>query len=151
GLATDPFSDGGVARIGRMKGRETPRAMLLLLTHTDAVHDLARVEGAVRRWVEALARGVWPGPLPLGVPKRSGLRCAALAGGESVAVRLSSHPLALTLVRTVGSPITSTSANLTGEPPAATAAGLSPALLAEVDMVLDGGAAPGGPPSTLLD
>jgi len=151
GLAADPFSDRGVDRLRAAKGLEAGRAVLLLLTHRDAVHDLARLEGAARTWFESLARVFWPGPLTLVLPARSGIRCPALGTESGVAVRVSSHPVALQLARTAGGPITSTSANRTGSPPASDAGAIGADLRERIDLVLDGGLCPGGLPSTLLD
>lgn len=151
GLAADPFSEEAVARVRAVKGREAGRPMLLLLPHTEAVHDLARIRGAAAVWFAALTRAFWPGPLTLVLPAREGLRCPALAGGLTVAVRLSPHPVAWQLARMVGGAITSTSANFTGSPAPASAEAIDPAVAAAVDLVLDGGPTPGERPSTLLD
>ncbi|HKY31235.1 MAG TPA: L-threonylcarbamoyladenylate synthase [Candidatus Polarisedimenticolia bacterium] len=151
GLAADPFRMETVKRLGRLKGRDDARAMILLLPHPEAAFDLAAPEGPARRWFEALARTFWPGPLSIVLPARPGLNCPALGATGTVAVRVSSHPVARQLVRTVGAPITSTSANLTGEPPASIAQGIDPCLASRLDLILDGGPSPGGPPSTLVD
>jgi len=105
----------------------------------------------VRVWFETLARAFWPGPLTLVLPARPRLACPALAGGETVAVRVSSHPVASLLVRTLGAPVTSTSANRSAGAPAATAQAIEAGLASQLDLVLDAGAAPGGPSSTILD
>jgi L-threonylcarbamoyladenylate synthase len=47
--------------------------------------------------------------------------------------------------------ITSTSANLSGTPSLATADTVIAALGARVDLVIDAGPSPGGPPSTIVD
>jgi len=151
GLAADPFSEQAVARIRALKGREAAQAILLLLPHTEAIHDLARLPPAARGWFDLLARAFWPGPLTLILPARRDLSCPALAGGETVALRLSSHPVAWQLARMVGAAITSTSANPSGATPPASAEALDPMIARGVDLVVDGGATPGGRPSTLLD
>src|SRR5688572_14493264 len=86
GLAADPFSEEAVGRIRALKGREAAQAILLLLPHTEAVHDLARLPPAARGWFDLLARAFWPGPLTLILPARPDLSCPALAGGETVAL-----------------------------------------------------------------
>ena len=49
------------------------------------------------------------------------------------------------LIAACGGPITATSANLSGQPPAVTAAEVFAIFGDAVDLVLDGGPAPGGP------
>jgi L-threonylcarbamoyladenylate synthase len=75
----------------------------------------------------------------------------ATAGRASVGVRVSSHPVARALAAVApGGVITATSANRSGTPPHATADAVA-AALRDVDLILDGGDAPGGPASTIVD
>ncbi len=85
----------------------------------------------MRRW--------WPGPLTL---------ILHAIGGGTLGVRIPKHKVALGLLRSTG-PLMTTSANLHGMEPAMTAeeAGALPGVVA----VLDGGTAPGGTASTVLD
>ena len=151
GLAADPFNGPAVARLFELKGRPSGRPMLLLVSRPEQIYDLANVTGVRRRWCEKLMRAFWPGPLTLVLPARERLECPALGGGDTVAVRLSSHPTAWQLARTTGSPITSTSANLTGGAPVTSAAAVDETLLSRIDLILDAGDTPGGLASTLLD
>ena len=151
GLAADPFHDEGIARLFEMKGRPLERSVILLISSADQVFDLAMAPGASRVWLDKLARVFWPGPLTPVLPKRSHLSCPALAGSDTVALRVPSHPVAWQLARTSGGPITSTSANMTGGPPATSADQIDPALSSRLELILDAGPAPGGAASTLLD
>jgi L-threonylcarbamoyladenylate synthase len=73
------------------------------------------------------------------------------AGTGTVGLRVSPHPVARGLVRALGGPVTAPSANRSGAPPPTTAAAALEQLEGRVDLVLDGGQTPGGPPSTVLD
>jgi L-threonylcarbamoyladenylate synthase len=55
------------------------------------------------------------------------------------------------LASAAGAPVTATSANRSGGPPPITAERVQAVFGDEVDLILDGGPATGGPPSTLLD
>jgi L-threonylcarbamoyladenylate synthase len=74
-----------------------------------------------------------------------------LGGGATVAIRVPAHPIACALALAHGFCITATSANLSGAPPAVAAGDMTDGLEARIDLLLDGGAAPGGPPSTLVE
>lgn len=87
-----------------------------------------------------LAERFWPGPLTLVVPGPDG----------SIGLRAPDHPLARALLVALGRPLAVTSANLSGRPPARTAEEVNRALAGRVDLVLDGGPAPGGTPSTVV-
>jgi L-threonylcarbamoyladenylate synthase len=122
-------------RIYRIKGRPVGLPLILMVAAESQlegwVHVDSRVEALIRRW--------WPGPLTLILHAK---------GGGTLGVRIPKHKVALELLRAAG-PLMTTSANLHGKDPAMTAleAGALPGLAA----VLDGGTAPGGTASTVLD
>ena len=151
GLAVDPFNAAAVERLFLVKGRPAGSPLILLVARVGQVFDVAQVPRGARTWFDKLTSVFWPGPLTLVLPARRGLRCPALAGGDTVAVRLSPHATAWRLAQTVGSPITSTSANPAGGAPATRADAIDPQLAARLDLILDAGPTPGGPASTLLD
>lgn len=145
------MSAGALRRLAALKGRDPERPFLLLVSGAEAVPDLAWNEAA-----RTLARTFWPGPLTLVLddPERTfpgGVRSRT----GTVAVRHSPHPLAAGLVERLGEPLTSTSANRPGEQPATDGAA---ALAAAVGLgagpdvwVLDVGALPSSPASTIVD
>jgi len=151
GLAADPFNEGAVAKLQDLKKRRSPRAVILLLPHPGAAFEVGVLKGVARRWFDTLTRAFWPGALTLVLPKKPRLNCPALAGGDTVAVRFSSHPVASRLAQTAGRAITSTSANLTGGGAASSCADLDPALAFRLDLILDAGPTQGGMASTILD
>jgi L-threonylcarbamoyladenylate synthase len=67
-----------------------------------------------------------------------------------VGIRVPGSEVARALSRAAGGPIVSTSANPAGGPPPTRAGDLEPGLRSRLDAVLDGGAAPGGLPSTVV-
>lgn len=91
----------------------------------------------------ALAARFWPGALTLVLPGPD---------GESQAFRAPDHPVALALIRAAG-PIFATSANISDEPDTLGADEVLIAFATSQDRlaaVVDGGAVPGGVPSTVL-
>ena len=75
----------------------------------------------------------------------------ALTGGAStIGVRVPDHPSPRALARELG-PMPVSSANVSGEPEAATAAEILALLGGEIDLILDGGPARAGAPSTVVD
>jgi L-threonylcarbamoyladenylate synthase len=148
GLAADATCGAAVARVFAIKGRAADVAIPVIAA------DRAQVE----QWVgtltvagRVLADAFWPGPLALVITALPGLPRALLGGGDTVAVRVSSHPVARALARAVGRPITATSANRSGHEPTALSSVALQEMGPDVDAVLDGGACPGGPPSTIVD
>ena len=98
-----------------------------------------------------LADRHWPGPLTLVVEASPLLAAALHSASGRVAVRVPAHAVAQALPALVGYVVTSTSANPSGAAAPATADDVADRLGGAVDLLLDGGPAPGGPPSTVID
>jgi L-threonylcarbamoyladenylate synthase len=148
GLATEPDSREGVARLYRLKGRaaDTPAAVMFfdLALALAALPELApRTREAVERLLPGGLTLLLPNParrFPLAcgpVPERLGLRVPLLDGELA--------PLA-----GVSWPVLQSSANRSGGPDAARLADVDEDLRAGVDLILDGGELP-GTPSTVVD
>lgn len=146
GLGALARDAGALARLAHAKGRPDGKPLPLIAADLGQVEEVAAVDAAAR----ALAARFWPGPLTLVLPAAPDLDPLVTAGSGTVAIRVPGSELARALAREAGGALVSTSANLAGEPPATTAGALAPALLAVLDHVLDGGATPGGLPSTIV-
>ncbi len=122
-------------RVYAMKNRPVGMPLILMVAARSQleglVHIDSRAEAVIERW--------WPGPLTV---------ILHASGGGTLGVRIPNHEVALELLRAAG-PLMTTSANLHGDEPAMTAeeAMQVPGLAA----VLDGGRAPGGVASTVVD
>jgi L-threonylcarbamoyladenylate synthase len=148
GLGCDPWQTGAVARVMQAKGRRVGHPLPLLVGRLE--HLMSVVRDFVEPFTE-LAERFWPGPLTLVLPAREGLAGPVTAGTGTVAVRWTSSILARRVLEAFGGALVGTSANRTGESPAVDATGVLEALGDRLDLVLDGGPAPGGLPSTVLD
>lgn len=152
GLGADPFSEAAIDRLRRVKNAPAGRPFILIVSRAEKAHDFCDLSGSSRIWFGLLARAFWPGPLTLVLPSsRPGMECPAAGGARSLAVRVSSHPLALQLCRSAGGAITSTSANRAGDTPPRSAEAIDAGLAGQIDLTLDAGASGGDRPSTILD
>lgn len=147
GLGAAVSRPDAVERVFAAKGRPAAMPLLVLVDSEAMAAAIADVPPAAR----PLMGRHWPGPLTLVMPARAHLAAAVTAGTGTVGVRLPAHAVARALVTAVGEPVTAPSANVTGAPPVTTAAEVLAAFDGAIDMVLDGGPTPGGPPSTVLD
>ena len=146
GLAADPASDEAMARLFDVKGRERAQAIPLIAATLGQACEAGEFGADEMR----LARALWPGPLALVVAARPSLSRAVVAADGSVAIRVPRHPLARNLAAAFGGCITATSANLSGQPATASAATVAATMADRIDLLLDAGEAPGGPPSTIV-
>lgn len=143
GLAADPYSHRAVANVLRLKGRPQHMPFSVLAADWDQVERMAVVSQSWRIRLEA----VWPGPITAVFPARVELPAAP---GGTVAVRIPGHSMLRKLLFETG-PLTGTSANAHGDEPAVEVSDALNSLVGEPGLVLDGGRAPGGQASTLMD
>ncbi|WP_448382428.1 L-threonylcarbamoyladenylate synthase [Desulfosoma sp.] len=147
GLGGNPEIPGVLDRIYGIKGRPSGKALPLIAADVETV----------RQWVvwrpdplDRLADAFWPGPLTLVLEASPRVPKGVASSEGTVAVRVSSHPVAGMLARACGGWIVATSANLSGQPPVSDPAALPSALLHAVDGLVDGGPLVPTPPSTLV-
>ncbi len=148
GIGASAREPQAVARLYASKGRPAGKAIPLLLAKA---LDLATVARDIPPVAWSLAERFWPGALTLVVPKREEISPLVSAGQDTIAVRVPAHSLALALIEKVALPLATTSANLSSQAPALTAQEVERELVETLDLILDGGRAPGGVPSTVLD
>src|SRR4029077_5415858 len=135
GLGADAADDLAQRRIFQIKGRPVGMPLILMAAAESQlaswVHLDSRAEEIIRRW--------WPGPLTVILHAK---------GGGTLGARIPNHDVALELRRQCG-PLMTTSSTLHGQDPAMTAG--EAAALPGLTAILDGGPAPGGTASTVLD
>jgi L-threonylcarbamoyladenylate synthase len=147
GIGADPMQPSALDRIFEVKGRQPDKPIALIAADIVSALALAR---EIPNGVRLLAEAFWPGPLTLVLPAREELNPALIGPAGGIAVRVSSHPIARQLARTLGGLITATSANLSGEPAARMLAQARQSLGARIPVYLDGGALRGDAPSTVV-
>ena len=136
----------GLQRLYTIKGRVHTKAIAVLLSSPD---ELSQIADDPPPGAEILGGKFWPGPLTL-ILNRNPKVPNALSKGPTIGVRVPDHPSALELLALSG-PLGVTSANLTGMENTATAEEVLDQLSGRIHLVLDGGATPGGVPSTVVD
>jgi len=149
GLLADATRPSALDALLAVKPRGAEKGIPLVLP--DEASWLALVP-EVPAAARALAAAFWPGALSIALPGHATLDPRVTLDG-SVAVRVPGSSPAAELARAFGRPLTATSANPPGEPPALTVAEVRHALGQAVERGLlhvAEGAAPGGPPSTLV-
>jgi L-threonylcarbamoyladenylate synthase len=144
-LAADPASEKGVSRVFEIKGRDDGKPLLVLVSSRG---DLARlgIEAAPRLLDRFF--GIWPAPLTVVLPLRRPI--AASRGSRTLAIRVPAGEAVRRLLDRVG-PLTGTSANRSGQPPISDPDELARELGDDLELLVDGGATPGGAPSTIVD
>lgn len=148
GIAVDLATNGGIERLFAAKHRPPEKGIVLLL----ATAEQAAAVGSMTPAARALGDAFWPGALTLVLPQRpdAPLPPALTGGAPTIGVRLPDHDAPRALAAAVG-PLPTTSANRSGMPEARDARGVLDQVGDSVALVLDGGPARGGTPSTVVD
>ncbi len=143
GLGASIFNEQAVRRVYEVKRRPRDMPLPVAVGGIDDIETVARMNETARR----LAAALLPGALTLVLPRQPGI--PRHVAGDTIAVRVPDHEVALRLCSEVGA-VTTTSANVHGGPPPVDVDGARRQLGSHVDLYLDGGRLP-GVPSTVVD
>ncbi|WP_456430734.1 L-threonylcarbamoyladenylate synthase [Thermosulfuriphilus sp.] len=147
GLAVDALNKRALLRLSRLKKRPSEKPFPLIIPDISWAFRLwEEPSSLLRRLIEAF----WPGPLTIVAKAKIGLPQTILAPNGTVALRISSHPVALGLAKAFGGPITATSANPAEALPPTTADEVKAYFGESLDLILDAGKTEGGNPSTVI-
>ncbi|MBL0885829.1 L-threonylcarbamoyladenylate synthase [Myceligenerans indicum] len=147
GIAADAFDAEAVAALLAAKGRGRQMPPPVLIGDVATLDGLAtEVPDDARRLAEAF----WPGGFTIILRSQPSLQWDLGETHGTVALRMPDHPAALALLRRTG-PLAVSSANLSGRPAAVDVDDAREQLGDSVSVYLDGGAAPGGTASTIVD
>lgn len=115
GLGADPFNRHAVEHILTLKQRPVDKGVILVAASIDQIQFILE---PLSEQQQATLAASWPGPRTWLVPHGDRVPSWIHGRFDSVAVRVSAHPLVQALCRRVGGPIVSTSANPQGLKPA---------------------------------
>jgi L-threonylcarbamoyladenylate synthase len=148
GLGADASNGQAVARLYAAKGRPSFNP---LIVHVADIADARRV-GVFTAAAENLAARFWPGPLTLVLAKRPDCPVAdlALAGLDTIAVRVPAHATARALLRAFGGPLVAPSANRSGHVSPTSAPHVLADLRGRIDLIIDAGPCAVGVESTIV-
>ncbi len=148
GLGVDPFNSDAMKKVFDLKGRPAEKSLILLVR---GEADLSLLTDEIPEKARILITAFWPGALTLVLRASKKIPAPLLGSGNTIAVRVSSHPVAKILTDLLRGPITSTSANRSGQPSTKSAEEASSIFENRLDLIVDGGPSTGDIPSTVLD
>src|SRR5512138_1024273 len=146
GVAALVSSAQAIERIYQVKERSESKAIAVLIGE---ITQLSQVAASQPEAARRLAERFWPGALTLVVPRHPTLP-ENLSPRPTIGVRMPDHAFTRRLLALTG-PLATSSANLSGGPNPRSAQEVLAQLEGRIELVLDGGDAPGGVPSTVVD
>jgi len=146
GIGVCAFNESAIEKIYQVKERSHHKAIPILIGDAEQLEGITSLTDPT---VSRIINEFWPGALTVVLPMHRDLP-QNLSEGDTIGLRVPDHDQARELLRRTG-PLAATSANLSGQPSAQTAGEVLAQLGGKIDLILDGGPAPGGQASTVLD
>lgn len=148
GLGCAPLNQQSMERLLQLKQRPIEKGVILIAA------DYEQLLPFIQPLDDGHMRAVWnswPGPNTWLLPAADHLPFWLTGIHQTLAVRVTAHPLASALCRACDSPLVSTSANLSGQHPAKSALQVHQRLGDGVDYILSGPLGDSQKPSTIRD
>jgi L-threonylcarbamoyladenylate synthase len=147
GLGAHPLFPEAMQRIYAIKGREAAKPIPFLIKDEEMLTGLVEEVPSIGR---ELIKRYWPGALTLIFRAKKGLAPPLRGKDGTIALRISSHPVARGILAAMDAPLTSTSANLAGAEDLLDGKQLAQLFGKQVDLIIDAGKVP-GVASTVVD
>ena len=150
GLAADALSVDAALRIFEAKERPRFDPLIVHLPDLTWLDRVTQIEPAQSQLVRALAERFWPGPLTFVLTRSAIVPDVVTAGLNTVAVRMSAHPVFAAIVSAFGSPLAAPSANRFGRISPTAASHVAAELDTRISLIVDAGATTFGIESTII-
>ena len=110
GLGCDATNQSAVDNIFKIKSRSERKPLLVVVPNV----EMAREYLEWNDLLESLSVKYWPGPLTVVGKAKGGLAQGVISPENTLAVRVSAHPVVRYLSENLGRPLVATSANISG-------------------------------------
>jgi L-threonylcarbamoyladenylate synthase len=150
GLAADALNTEAVAKIFEAKERPRFDPLIVHLPDHAWLERVARIDNSTQRLIEKLIAQFWPGPFTIVLPRRETIPDIVTAGLDTVAVRISNHPVFAEIIRAFASPLAAPSANRFGRVSPTTARHVLEELDGRISLIVDAGPTFHGIESTIV-
>lgn len=121
GVGCDPDSEVAVMRLLELKQRPMEKGLILIAASVEQLKPYIDDSVLTADQKEAVFSR-WPGPVTFVFPAKASTPRWLTGRFDTLAVRVTDHPLVIELCQAYGKPLVSTSANLTGQEPCRTVA-----------------------------
>jgi len=116
GVGCDPDSERAVNRLLTLKQRPVEKGLILIASSFSQLTPYID-DSMLTQQQRDTVFSRWPGPVTFVFPAKSSTPRWLTGRFDTLAVRVTDHPLVIALCEAFGKPLVSTSANLTGLPP----------------------------------
>jgi L-threonylcarbamoyladenylate synthase len=150
GLAGDALNPIAVAKIFEAKERPHLDPLIVHLPDSNWLRRVTQISGEDQQLIHKLVDKFWPGPFTIVLPRKSIVPEIVTAGLDTVAVRISVHPVFAKVVEAFGGPLAAPSANRFGRVSPTTAQHVLDELDGRIPLIVDAGPTTHGIESTIV-
>ncbi|MFY8215913.1 MAG: L-threonylcarbamoyladenylate synthase [Chthoniobacterales bacterium] len=146
GLAADALDPAACAKIFEAKSRPLSDPLIVHIPNFSWIEKLGEPSALAIRLAEAF----WPGPLTLVIPRNATVPDIVTGGQDTVALRMSAHPVFQQIIAAFDGPLAAPSANRFGKISPTTAVHVMDELGGRIPMIVDAGPCAHGIESTIV-
>ena len=150
GLGCDPRNEAAVMRLLALKQRDVAKGLILIASDEAQLAPFIDLSPLTPAQL-ADVRASWPGPNTWVMPASTHAPHWITGTHDSIAVRVTAHPLVRALCDAFGGALVSTSGNIASEPSPSCREDLDARIIAGVDVIADGETLGRQQPSTIRD
>lgn len=147
GLAALAFNVEAIREIYRLKARPANNPLIIHIHHPNQIEQLA---STIPEVLPRIVDEFWPGPLTIVLKSKPQVPEIVRAGGDTVAIRLPSHPIFQKVLDTINEPLAAPSANRSNHISPTTACHVEDDFPKESFPILDAGPTDTGLESTVI-
>lgn len=148
GLGCDPQNTLAIERLLALKQRPSDKGFILIASDWKQLQPY--LQPLTSQQMQRVMQ-TWPGPVTWVIPAADSIPGLLKGMHNTLAVRITSHPIAAQLCREFGGAIISTSANLSGQPACTTADAIKTLLGDEINVIVEGKTGGLTGPTTIYD
>ncbi|MCT4507597.1 MAG: L-threonylcarbamoyladenylate synthase [Tepidibacter sp.] len=148
GLGADALNDKAAKKIYEAKGRPSDNPLIVHIADKEKIHEIAT---NIDERVYSVMDKFWPGPITIVLKKKTIVPSITSGNLDTVAVRMPSHPIAISLIKESGVFVAGPSANISGRPSPTDEENVYEEMNGRVDGIILGGDSNVGLESTVLD
>lgn len=141
------FSERAIQRIYEAKVRPSQKPINVLTDCISKIEQVAKIKNPKER---NLISSYMPGAFTIVLEKKEKVPPILTSGLDTIGIRIPDHKIALELLKNIESPLATTSVNISGDLPGTEISDFLEEFQDKVDIIIDGGPAPIGIASTIV-
>jgi L-threonylcarbamoyladenylate synthase len=150
GLGCDPDNEQAIKRLLALKQRPEHKGLIIIAADISQLLNYVS-DDQISNEMWQRVRESWPGPVTWLMPAQPSVSALLKGAHETLAVRVTAHPVARQLCELFGKPIVSTSANIAGANPARSVKELNQQFNDRLSCIVDGDINRDASPSEIRD